>query len=91
MKGIYVHDLVVNVGDRNVVGRVLSTSKSAGGLHSPTDLDVWDTGTGPRFSDRGLVPVRWNADDGVPYEWWETPESLQVVRPALDGGRLAIH
>jgi hypothetical protein len=91
MRGIYVHDIVVHVGDRNVVGQVLSTSKSAGGLHSPTNLDVWGTGRGPRFSNSGLVPVRWNADDGVAYEWWETPESLDVIRPALDRRHLAVH
>lgn len=37
MKDIHVRDLVVNVGDRAVVGQVLSASESAGGLHSPAD------------------------------------------------------
>lgn len=91
MKDIYEDDVVVNVGDRNVVGRVLSTSESVGGLHSLTNLDIWDTGAGPRFSDSGLVPVRWSTDDGVPYEWWEAPEFLDVVRPALDRRQRAVH
>ena len=91
MEDIYVGDLVVNVGDRNVGGRVLSTSESAGGLHSPTTLDVWNTGTDARFSESGLVPVRWSTDDGVPYEWWESPEFLDVVHPALDRSHIAVH
>ncbi|BBN50827.1 hypothetical protein [Mycobacterium avium] len=91
MKDIHVRDLVVNVGDRAVVGQVLSASESAGGLHSPADLEFWDTGSEPRFSDTGLVPVRWNPDDGLPYEWWEAPEFLEVVRLALDRGQLAVH
>jgi hypothetical protein len=65
MTDITAGDLVVNVGDRSVVGAVLSTSESAGGLHSPFDLDLWDTGGKPRFSDAGLVPVRWNTDHGM--------------------------
>lgn len=91
MNDIYVGDLVINAGDPNVVGRVLSTSETAGGLHSPTNLDMWDTGTGHRFTDSGLVPVRWNTDDGVPYEWWEAPAFLDVVRPAHDRSQLAVY
>ncbi|ORW24562.1 hypothetical protein AWC17_03195 [Mycobacterium nebraskense] len=90
MNDIHVRDLVVNVGDRTVVGQVLSTSESVGGLHSPADLDLCDTGNGPRFTDTGLVPVRWNPD-GAAYEWWEAPEFLEVFRPALDCGQLAVH
>lgn len=89
MNDVHVRDLVVNVGDRTVVGQVLSTSESVGGLHYPADFDLWDTGNGPRFTDTGLVPVRWNPD-GVPYEWWDAPEFLEVVRPALDCGQLAV-
>ncbi|RIT36854.1 hypothetical protein D2E76_16525 [Mycobacteroides abscessus] len=88
---IYINDLVVNVSDRAVVGEVLPTSESAGGLHSSADTDIWDTGSGPRFSDSGLVPVRWNTDDGVPYEWWEAPEFLEVVQPAQVRSQLAVH
>lgn len=91
MNAVHVHDLVVNVGDRGVVGQALSTSESTGGLHSVTDLDLWDTNSEPRFSNAGLVPVRWNPDDGLPYEWWEAPEFLEVIRPALDHGQLAVH
>ncbi|WP_142304854.1 hypothetical protein [Mycobacterium avium] len=73
MNDLYVGDLVAHVGDRNVVGHALSTTQSTGGLHPPTSLDIWDAGTGPQFTNSGLVPVRWNTDDGVPYEWWEAP------------------
>lgn len=90
MNDINVGDLVVNVGDRSVAGEVLSTSGSAGGLHSPSDLDFWDTGSGPRFSDTDLVPVRWNTADDVPYQWWEAPEFLEVLRPTLDLTQLAV-
>lgn len=80
MTAINVDDLVINHGDRSVVGQVLSTSEAVGGLHCLTDLDTWDTGTAAQFSDSGLVPVRWNTDDGVPYEWWEAPEFLVLLK-----------
>ncbi|MBN7458375.1 hypothetical protein [Mycobacteroides abscessus] len=91
MNDIYIEDRVINVSDRSFVGEVLPTSESIGGLHSSAGLDVWDAGAGPRFSDSGLVPVRWSTDHGVPYEWWEAPEFLEVVRPALRRRKLAVH
>ncbi|SIH19648.1 Uncharacterised protein [Mycobacteroides abscessus subsp. abscessus] len=91
MNDIYIDDHVVNVSDRSVVGEVLPASEATGGLHSPSGLDVWATGTGSRFSDSGLVPVRWNTGGGGPYEWWEVPEFLEVVRPAPHRSNLAVH
>lgn len=91
MNDICIDDRVISVGDRSVVGEVLSTSESSGGLHSSVGLDAWDTGTGPRFSDSGLAPVRWSTDYGVPYEWWEAPESLEVICPAPDRSQIAAH
>lgn len=88
---IRVHDLVVNVGDRSVVGEVLATSQAEGGLHPAADLDVWDTGARPRYRESGKVPVIWN-HDGAPYEWWEDPENLEVVRSSdIDRGAPAVH
>lgn len=57
----------------------------------PSDLTVLDTGTKPRFSNSALIPVRWNPDDGAPYEWWETPEFLNVVDRAPARSQTAIH
>lgn len=91
MTDIYVGDVVVNVGDHSVTGDVLQESEADGGLHSTTKVDSWGTGTGPRSADSGLVPVRWHANDGVPYEWWEAPEFLKVIHPALDRGQRAVH
>ncbi|WP_100514093.1 hypothetical protein [Mycobacteroides abscessus] len=88
---ICIDDHVVNVSDHSVVGEVLPASEATGGLHLSSGLDVWDTGAGPRFSDSGLVPVRWNTGDGVSYEWWEDPEFLEVVHPAPHRSNLAVH
>lgn len=82
---LQVGDLVANVGDRSVVGEVVATSTATGGLHASTALDTWGTTDGPRFADSGKVPVRWNTD--VPYEWWEEPEFIEVVRSAPDFAR----
>ena len=79
MNEIQVGDLVVN-SDPSVVGEVLPSSKTVNGLHRATKLDLWNVCEGPSYADSGLLPVRWNADGG-PYEWWEEPEFLTVVRP----------
>jgi hypothetical protein len=81
MIDICIGDLVVN-SDPSVIGEVLADSGAAGGQHSAEDLDLWGTGQGPRYATTGLIPVRWNTDDGS-YEWWEAPAFLTVVRPAL--------
>ena len=86
---IHVGDLVVN-SDPSVVGEVLATSASEHGLRRAVELDLWDAGDGLRYADSGLVPVRWDVADGQ-YEWWEDPEFLTVVRPALNPGPVAIH
>jgi hypothetical protein len=76
MRVIDVGDLVVN-SDPSVIGEALTSSATGNGLHTPTDLDVLDAGTGPRYTDSGLVPVRWDRreSEGGPNEWWEDPES----------------
>lgn len=90
MSTICVDDLVVNISDRSVVGVVLSTTEAGGGLRPAAELDLWDTGQGPRFSNSGRVPVRW-WNDGEPYEWWEDPQFLEIVRTAPDRANLAVH
>jgi hypothetical protein len=92
MSVIHVGDLVVN-SDPRVIGEVLASSTTGNGLHTPTDLDVHDAGIGPRYADSGLVPVRWDGteSDGGPYEWWEDPGFLTVVRRAPVPGPIAVH
>lgn len=90
MTDMHVGDVVVNVSDRGIFGEIVQATEAAGGLHSPTALDLWGT-AGPQFSDSGLVPVRWYTEDGVPYEWWEAPEFLEVVRTRSTAIRPAVH
>lgn len=81
MTEIHPGDLVVN-SDPTVIGEVLPASTSANGLHRTAEIDLCDAGAGPSFANSGLIPVRWNTD-GSPYEHWENPEFLTVVRPAV--------
>lgn len=87
MSEIHIGDLVVN-SDPGVIGEVLGTSTTENGLLHAGDLDLWEAGQGPRYADSGLLPVRWNADGG-PYEWWEEPEFLTVVRTSVNVASLA--
>ena len=88
MSDVNPGDLVVN-SDPSVIGEVLPASTTRNGLHRAAELDLWDAGAGPSFANSGLVPVRWNTDSS-PYEYWENPEFLTVVRPAV-AASLTVH
>lgn len=74
MANINVGDLVVSTTDHSVIGQVLPSSDTDSGLAAPLTADLWADNL-----NADLLPIRWYTD-GEPYEWWERPEFLIVVR-----------